>query len=81
MDVVAGSHDQPAVRDVLNLRVGASCVFNVRSAIRSPDVGARKISLSGRRYRKKVAVQVLKKLADIDQEDFEELSVEEMIFE
>ena len=80
MDVVAeiGTINLP-VRDVLNLRVGDIVrLSNVR--VGDPftlSVGSKKKFLcQAGVIGKKVAVQVLKKLADIDQEDFEELSVE-----
>ncbi len=80
MDVVAeiGSINLP-VRDVLNLRVGDVVrLTNVR--VGDPftlSVGNKKKFLcQAGVIGKKVAVQVLKKLADIDQEEFEELSVE-----
>ena len=80
MDVVAeiGSINLP-VRDVLNLRVGDVVrLSNVR--VGDPftlSVGNKKKFLcQAGVIGKKVAVQVLKKLADIEQEEFEELSVE-----
>jgi len=80
MDVVAeiGSINLP-VRDVLNLRVGDVVrLSNVR--VGDPftlSVGNKKKFLcQAGVIGKKVAVQVLKKLADIEQEVFEELSVE-----
>jgi flagellar motor switch protein FliM len=80
MDVVAeiGTINLP-VRDVLNLRVGDVVrLSNVR--VGDPftlSVGSKKKFLcQAGVIGKKVAVQVLKKLADIEQEEFEELSVE-----
>ena len=80
MDVVAeiGSINLP-VRDVLNLRVGDVVrLSNVH--VGDPftlSVGNKKKFLcQAGVIGKKVAVQVLKKLADIEQEEFEELSVE-----
>jgi len=80
MDVVAeiGTINLP-VRDVLNLRVGDVVrLSNVH--VGDPftlSVGNKKKFLcQAGVIGKKVAVQVLKKLADIEQEDFEELSVE-----
>ena len=80
MDVVAeiGSINLP-VRDVLNHRVGDVVrLSNVR--VGDPftlSVGNKKKFLcQAGVIGKKVAVQVLKKLADIEQEEFEELSVE-----
>ncbi|HNY21750.1 MAG TPA: flagellar motor switch protein FliM [Treponemataceae bacterium] len=80
MDVVAdiGTINLP-VRDVLNLRVGDVVrLSNVR--VGDPltlSVGNKKKFLcQAGVIGKKVAVQVLKKLADIEQEEFEELSVE-----
>ncbi len=80
MDVVAeiGSINLP-VRDVLNLRVGDVVrLTNVRVGDPfSLSVGNKKKFLcQAGVIGKKVAVQVLKKLADIEQEEFEELSVE-----
>jgi flagellar motor switch protein FliM len=80
MDVVAeiGTINLP-VRDVLNLRVGDVVrLSNVH--VGDPftlSVGSKKKFLcQAGVIGKKVAVQVLKKVADLDQEDFEELSVE-----
>ena len=80
MDVVAeiGTINLP-VRDVLNLRVGDVVrLSNVH--VGDPftlSVGNKKKFLcQAGVIGKKVAVQVLKKLADIEQEEFEELSVE-----
>jgi flagellar motor switch protein FliM len=80
MDVVAeiGTINLP-VRDVLNLRVGDVVrLSNVR--VGDPftlSVGSKKKFLcQAGVIGKKVAVQILKKLADIEQEEFEELSVE-----
>ncbi len=80
MDVVAeiGTINLP-VRDVLNLRVGDVVrLSNVR--VGDPltlSVGNKKKFLcQAGVIGKKVAVQVLKKLADLEQEEFEELSVE-----
>jgi flagellar motor switch protein FliM len=80
MDVVAeiGTINLP-VRDVLNLHVGDVVrLSNVR--VGDPftlSVGNKKKFLcQAGVIGKKVAVQVLKKVADLDQEDFEELSVE-----
>ncbi len=80
MDVVAeiGTISLP-VRDVLNLRVGDVVrLSNVH--VGDPftlSVGNKKKFLcQAGVIGKKVAVQVLKKLADIEQEEFEELSVE-----
>lgn len=80
MDVVAeiGTINLP-VRDVLNLRVGDVIrLSNVH--VGDPftlSVGSKKKFLcQAGVIGKKVAVQVLKKVADLDQEDFEELSVE-----
>jgi len=80
MDVVAeiGTINLP-VRDVLNLRVGDVVrLSNVH--VGDPftlSVGSKKKFLcQAGVIGKKVAVQVLKKVADLDQEDFEELTVE-----
>ena len=80
MDVVAeiGTINLP-VRDVLNLRVGDVVrLSNVR--VGDPftlSVGNKKKFLcQAGVIGKKVAVQILKKLDDMEQEDFEELSVE-----
>lgn len=80
MDVVAeiGTINLP-VRDVLNLRIGDVVrLSNVR--VGDPltlSVGNKKKFLcQAGVIGKKVAVQVLKKLADIQQDEFEELSVE-----
>jgi flagellar motor switch protein FliM len=80
MDVVAeiGTINLP-VRDVLALRVGDVVrLSNVR--VGDPftlSVGSKKKFLcQAGVIGKKVAVQVLKKLADINQEEFEELSIE-----
>jgi len=80
MDVVAeiGTINLP-VRDVLNIRVGDVVrLSNVR--VGDPftlSVGNKKKFLcQAGVIGKKVAVQVLKKLADLEQEEFEELSVE-----
>ncbi|HNQ97280.1 MAG TPA: flagellar motor switch protein FliM [Treponemataceae bacterium] len=80
MDVVAeiGTINLP-VRDVLNLRVGDVVrLSNVR--VGDPftlSVGNKKKFLcQAGVIGKKVAVQVLKKVADLEQEDFEELTVE-----
>jgi flagellar motor switch protein FliM len=80
MDVVAeiGTINLP-VRDVLNLHVGDVVrLSNVR--VGDPftlSVGNKKKFLcQAGVIGKKVAVQVLKKVADLDQEDFEELTVE-----
>ncbi len=80
MDVVAeiGTINLP-VRDVLNLRTGDVVrLSNVR--VGDPftlSVGNKKKFLcQAGVIGKKVAVQVLKKVADLEQEDFEELSVE-----
>ncbi len=80
MDVVAeiGTINLP-VRDVLNLRVGDVVrLSNVR--VGDPftlSVGNKKKFLcQAGTIGKKVAVQVLKKVADIEAEEFEELSVE-----
>ncbi len=80
MDVVAeiGTINLP-VRDVLNLRVGDVVrLSNVH--VGDPftlSVGNKKKFLcQAGVIGKKVAVQVIKKLADIEQEEFEELSVE-----
>jgi flagellar motor switch protein FliM len=80
MDVVAeiGTINLP-VRDVLNLRVGDVVrLSNVR--VGDPftlSVGNKKKFLcQAGVIGKKVAVQVLKKVADLEQEEFEELSVE-----
>lgn len=80
MDVVAeiGTINLP-VRDVLNLRVGDVIrLSNVR--VGDPftlSVGNKKKFLcQAGVIGKKVAVQVLKKIADTDGEEFEELSVE-----
>jgi flagellar motor switch protein FliM len=80
MDVVAeiGTISLP-VRDVLNLRVGDVVrLSNVH--VGDPftlSVGSKKKFLcQAGVIGKKVAVQVLKKLADIEQDEFEELSVE-----
>jgi flagellar motor switch protein FliM len=80
MDVVAeiGTINLP-VRDVLNLRVGDIVrLSNVH--VGDPftlSVGNKKKFLcQAGVIGKKVAVQVLKKLADIEAEEFEELSVE-----
>lgn len=80
MDVVAeiGTINLP-VREVLNLRVGDVVrLSNVRVGDPfSLSIGNKKKFLcQAGVIGKKVAVQVLKKIADIDQEDFEELSVE-----
>ncbi len=80
MDVVAeiGTINLP-VRDVLNLRVGDVVrLSNVRVGDPfSLSVGNKKKFLcQAGVIGKKVAVQILKKLADIEQEEFEELSVE-----
>lgn len=80
MDVVAeiGTINLP-VRDVLNLRVGDVVrLSNVRVGDPfSLSVGNKKKFLcQAGVIGKKVAVQVLKKIADIEQEEFEELSVE-----
>lgn len=80
MDVVAeiGTINL-SVRDVLNLRVGDVVrLSNVR--VGDPftlSVGSKKKFLcQAGVIGKKVAVQVLKKLADLEQEEFEELTVE-----
>jgi flagellar motor switch protein FliM len=80
MDVVAeiGTINLP-VRDVLNLRVGDVVrLSNVR--VGDPftlSVGSKKKFLcQAGVIGKKVAVQILKKVADLEQEEFEELSVE-----
>ncbi len=80
MDVVAeiGTINLP-VRDVLNIRVGDVVrLSNVR--VGDPftlSVGNKKKFLcQAGVIGKKVAVQVLKKLADLEQDEFEELSVE-----
>ncbi|HHU37222.1 MAG TPA: flagellar motor switch protein FliM [Treponema sp.] len=80
MDVVAeiGTINIP-VREVLNLRVGDVVrLSNVR--VGDPftlSIGNKKKFLcQAGVIGKKVAVQVLKKIADIEQEDFEELSAE-----
>ncbi len=80
MDVVAeiGTINLP-VRDVLNLRVGDVVrLSNVRVGDPfSLSVGNKKKFLcQAGTIGKKVAVQIIKKLADIEQEEFEELSVE-----
>jgi flagellar motor switch protein FliM len=80
MDVVAeiGTINLP-VRDVLNLRVGDVVrLSNVH--VGDPftlSVGSKKKFLcQAGVIGKKVAVQILKKVADLEQEEFEELSVE-----
>ncbi len=80
MDVVAeiGTINLP-VRDVLNLRVGDVVrLSNVR--VGDPftlSVGSKKKFLcQAGTVGKKVAVQVIKKLADLETEEFEELTVE-----
>jgi len=80
MDVVAeiGTINLP-VRDVLNLRVGDVVrLSNVRVGDPfSLSVGNKKKFLcQAGTIGKKVAVQIIKKLADTEQEEFEELSVE-----
>ena len=80
MDVVAeiGTINL-SVRDVLNLRVGDVVrLSNVRVGDPfSLSVGSKKKFLcQAGVIGKKVAVQVLKKLADLEQEEFEELTVE-----